>query len=242
MSPAWHIARRDLLAAFSTPLAWLVIFCWTMLTNILFSIQISSVHGTPGGASEPLYLMPMSMGMLCLILLSPALTMNSFAAERSQGTMQLLLTVPVGEWHLVIGKFIASFALLVCLALTTLAQVVVLYFVSDIHIPQLIAGYCGFLLLAGFLSALGVWISLLVESPVVAYVLTFAVIAVLYLVGFSNESPVMSAINHVFGLMDRWMPFLAGEMVLANLLWFIAFIAGFLLMAHAALTARRIHG
>lgn len=241
MSPAWHIARRDLLASFSTPLAWLVIACWTLLTNLLFQRQLEAYHGTEG-ASDPLYLMPLSIGMMFLTLLSPALTMNSFAAERSQGTMQLLLTVPVREWHLVIGKFAASFALLACLALTTVAQVVILYFVSEIHIPQLIAGYCGFLLLAAFLSALGVWISLLVESPVVAYVLTFAVIAVLYLVGLGSESPVMALVNRAVGLLDRWTPFLAGEVVLANLLWFISSIAGFLIMAHAALTARRIHG
>ena len=241
MAPAWHIARRDLLAAFSTPLAWVVIAMWTLLTNLLFQRQLEAYHGT-AGAPDPLYLFPLSIGMMFLTLLAPALTMNSFAAERSQGTMQLLLTVPVREWHLVLGKFIASFALLACLALTTVAQVVILYFVSDIHIPQLIAGYCGFLLLAGFLSALGVWISLLVESPVVAYVLTFAVITVLYLVGLGGDSPVMAVVNRGFGLMDRWSPFLAGELVLANILWFTAFICGFLTMAHAALTAQRIHG
>ena len=235
MWPAWHIARRDLLAAFSTPLAWLVIACWTLLTNLLFLRQIEAYHGT-SGSPEPLYLSPLSIGMLFLTLLAPALTMNSFAAERSQGTMQLLLTVPVREWHLVIGKFVAS------LALATLAQVIVLYVVSAIHIPQLLAGYCGFLLLAAFLSALGVWISLLVESPVVAYVLTFAVITVLYLVGVGSDSGAMALVNRACGLMDRWSPFLAGEVVLANLVWFSAYIAGFLILAHAALSARRIHG
>jgi ABC-2 type transport system permease protein len=241
MSPAWHIARRDLHAAFTTPLAWLVIACWTLLTNFLFYRQLDIYHGTVG-APEPLYLMPLSIGMIFLTLLSPALTMNSFAAERSQGTMQLLLTVPVREWHLVLGKFIASFALLACLALTTVAQIVILYFVSEIHIPQLLAGYCGFLLLAGFLSALGVWISLLVESPVVAYVLTFAAVAILYLVGLGSDSPVLSVVSRAIGLFGRWTPFLAGEVALANVLWFLACIIAFLAMAHAALTARRIHG
>jgi ABC-2 type transport system permease protein len=241
MSPAWHIARRDLLAAFTTPLAWLVIACWTLLTDFLFYLQLDLYHGTPG-APEPLYLTPLRVGMLFLTLLAPALTMNSFSAERSQGTMQLLLTVPVREWHLVIGKFLASFLLLVCLALTTLAQIVILYLVSDIHGPQVVAGYCGFILLAGFLSALGIWISLLVDSPVVAYVLTFAVVALLYLVGLGSHSGPMAAANRLFGLMDRWQPFLAGQIVLADLLWFIAGITGFLVLAHAALRARRIHG
>jgi hypothetical protein len=49
-------------------------------------------------------------------------------------------------------------------------------------------------------------------------------------------------LNHSFGLLDRWSPFLDGEIILANLLWFLACIAGFLILAHAALTARRIHG
>lgn len=242
MSPAWHIARRDLIAAFTTPLAWLVIACWTLLTNFIFVIlRLYPLVGT-AGADEPLYLSTLTAGIYFLTLLSPALTMNSFAAERNQGTMQLLLTVPVRETHLVLGKWLASFTLLATLAATILIQVAVLYVVSEVAWPQLAAGFLGLLLASALFAALGVWISLLVDSPVAAYVLSFGAISVLMLLGLANDDSVFGLVGRVLGLPQRCQTFFNGEVRLADLLWFLAGTTAFLTLAHASLTARRIHG
>src|SRR4051812_47389373 len=113
--------------------------------------------------------------------------MNSFALERAQGTMQLLLTVPIRERHLVAGKFLAAFLCLAALAVASLAQPIVLAFVSEVPGPQLAAGYLGLLLVAALLAALGVWVSLLVDSPVSAYVITFGAVAVLLIMGWIGD-------------------------------------------------------
>jgi ABC-2 type transport system permease protein len=174
-----------------------------------------------------------------LSLLAPAITMTSFAQERIQGTMQLLLTVPVREHHLVLGKFLAAFLVLASLVAATLVQPAILLMVSTVHGPHLAAGYLGLLLVCALFAALGVWISLLVDSPIAAYVLTFGAIAVLILIGISLHG---GPLGEALGLNERIAHFIRGEVRLGGVAYFAASTAACLLMAHGALLARRIHG
>lgn len=237
----WSIARRDVIAAFTTPLAWLVLACWTLLTNGLFARTLDGVHGT-AGSPLPLYVESLDLGVLFLALLAPAITMTSFAQERTQGTMQLLLTVPIREHHLVLGKFCAALVVLLVLLAATLVQPLILMFISAVELPHLLAGYLGLALECAFFAALGVWISLLVDSPIAAYVLTFGTIAVLILVGIPERDAWMYPLGQAIGLGPRLAPFVNGEVRLGNVAYLLAMTAGFLVMAHSALLARRIHG
>ena len=241
MSITWAICRRDLLAAFTTPLAWLVLACWSLLTNGVFVRTLERVHGTPGD-EVPLAVDALYLGVFFLSLLAPAITMTSFAAERSQGTMQLLLTVPIREHQLVLGKFLASFLVLGALVATTLVHPLVLLLVSQVNVPHLLAGYLGLLLACALYAALGTWISLLVDSPVAAYVLTFAAIAVLLIIGLAGSESWLHHVGDALGLGVRSGPFFRGEVRLGNVLYFTCGTAACLLLAHAALCARRIHG
>ena len=241
MSVIWAICRRDLVAAFTTPLAWLVLACWTLLTNGMFTRTLDVVHGTTG-AELPLFVDAMHLGVFFLALLAPAITMASFAAERVQGTMQLLLTVPIREHQLVLGKFLAAFLVLAALVAATLIQPLILIVISQVNVPHLLAGYLGLLLECVLFAALGVWISLLVDSPIAAYVLTFGAIAVLILVGIAARDSWLHGAGEAIGLGERLSPFLAGEVRLGAVVYFLASGAGCLVLAHSALLARRING
>ena len=241
MNTVWTICRRDLLQAFTTPLAWLVLACWCMMTNGMFVWGLYQVHGTPGSGS-PLFVNALYSGVFFLTLLAPALSMTSFSGERIQGTMQLLLTAPIREWHLVVGKFLGVFGVLLALIAATLVHPLVLTFISSVQVPHLLAGYLGLILVCGFFAALGVWISLLVDTPIAAYVITFAVISVLILLGVIEQAAVFGPIGQAIGLTPRVGPFFRGEVRLGNVMFFIAATTALLVMAHASLSARRIHG
>lgn len=241
MRAAWAICRRDLLAAFTTPLAWLVIAVWSLVLNGVFVLFGLYQHqAQPAG--EPLFVTSLGTGVWLLTLLAPAITMNSFASERVQGTMQLLLTVPVREVDLVVGKFLAALLVMLALIAASLVQPLTLLFVSDLHGPHLLVGYVGLALACAFLAALGVWISLLVESPVTAYVLTFGAILVLHLVGFGPEGSALHPIGEAIGIDARTRRFFAGELRLGDAAYLAAGAGMFLVMAHTALRARRLHG
>jgi ABC-2 type transport system permease protein len=241
MEVIWSICRRDLIAAFTTPLAWLLLACWTMLTNGMFVYTLYGVHGT-AGAPVPLFVDALELGVFFLCLLAPAVTMTSFAAERVQGTMQLLLTAPIREHQLVIGKFLASFLVLCSLVAATLIQPLVLVFISQVHYGHLVSGYLGLVLECAFFAALGNWISLLVDSPVAAYVLSFGAITVLLLIGLAGQDSVVHSISDALGLGSRVGAFFRGEIRLGNVAYFVCGTAACLVLAHGALCARRIHG
>ena len=238
----WTICRRDLLYFFTTPLAWLVLMSWTLLINaIFFFFDLQPALTNP--SYQPLFINSLSWGTKILFLLAPAITMNSFALERSQGTIQLLQTVPIREWQLLLGKFLSCWLMLLTLVAATLIQIIILYFVSDIHVPSLIAGYLGYILLSALFAAIGVWISLLVDSPIAAYVLTFGAIMILFLLGsFGATDSLLGNIGSFIGLTERFSAFMSGDLKLGCVVYFISMCGIFLLLAHGALRARRLHG
>lgn len=241
MDVIWAICRRDAVAAFTTPLAWLVLACWTALIDIVFVLVLHEVHGT-GGSAAPLFVDSLQLGAWLLVLLAPAITMTSFASERAQGTLQLLLTVPVREPQIVIGKFLAAFAVIAALIAATLVLPLTLAVVSAVHGPQLAAGYLGLVLTGAFYAALGVWISLLVDSPVAAYVLSFGAIAVLHMVGWMGATPALQTFAETLGLGQRIMPFFAGEIRLGGVAYLLCATAACLLAAVQVLRAKRWGG
>lgn len=243
MNPGWyHLARRDIRSAASAPLLWLILAAWLGVVHGAFALTLLEVHGRSGAAATPLYVDALWWGGLVLALFAPALTMNAWAAERAQGTWQLLMTVPLRERDLVVGKFLAAFGLMLVLLTATLGLPATLAVVSDVSAPHAVACYAGLILLAAFLAALGTWIGLMVEGPVAAYVVTFGVIAVLWLAGVGGNDGPLGAVASAVGLGNRIGPFLSGRIALADVAWFAACCGIFLLLAHGAIVAQRQSG
>lgn len=245
MFAIWTIARRDLLHFFSTPLAWLVLMVWLFILNGLFyGWTLAPAHGTPG-VTVPFFVLSMQGAFVLMWFLAPAITMNSFSGERSAGTMQLLLTVPIREWQLVLGKFLASWCMLLTLVLATLVQPGALLFVSEPGGWQLCSGYIGLALYCAFLAGIGNWISLLVDSPVAAYVITFGILVVVNAL-FSrlafDDAELASAIGSALGSYHRIQAFVEGDLRLGHVTWFLGGAGIWLLLTHSSLLARRVHG
>lgn len=235
----FHIARRDIRAAASAPLLWLILAAWLGVVHGSFALTLLEVHGRSGAAATPLYVDALWWGGLVLALFAPALTMNAWAAERAQGTWQLLMTVPLRERDLVLGKFLAAWGLMLVLVAATIGMPATLAVISDVSPPHALACYAGLVLLAAFLAALGTWIGLMVEGPVAAYILTFGVVAVLWLAGVGGQDGPLGVFASAIGLGGRISSFLAGRVALADCAWFAAGTGVFLLLAHGAIVALR---
>jgi len=240
--PWYHIARRDLRSAAGAPLLWLVLAAWLGVVHGAFALTLLEVHGRSGAASLPLYVDALWWGGLVLALFAPALTMNAWAAERAQGTWQLLMTLPVRTTDLVLGKFLAAWGLLLILLAATVCMPATLAVISSVAVPHAAACYIGLVLLAAFLAALGTWIGLLVEGPVATYVVTFGIIAVLWLASAGGADGALGPIASTIGLGERLSPFLAGRLALGDIVWFIGGTVLFLLLARGAIDALRQPG
>jgi len=115
-----------------------------------------------------------SFGPYVLMFLIPAVTMRSFSEERKTGTLELLLTKPVRDWDIILGKFLACFLLVAMALLPTLFYYYSIYQlgnpVGDIDTPGVIGSYVGLILLAGVFCSIGVLASSFTPNQIVAFI------------------------------------------------------------------------
>src|SRR5688572_30150762 len=130
-----------------------------------------------------------SLGPYVLIFLIPAITMRSFAEEVKSGTMELLLTKPLTDWDIILGKFFACFLLVLFALLPTLIYYLSIYILGDpagnIDTPGVIGSYIGLLLLGGVFSAIGIFASSITPNQIVAFIVA-AFLCYLAYAGFES--------------------------------------------------------
>jgi ABC-2 type transport system permease protein len=197
------IYRKEMGHYFVSPVAYIIIGVFLIVAGFFFHVILSGMMqdamntqlqsmqmGFPSEFDVPSQTMRNFFGSLSflMLLLLPILTMGVYAEERKRGTMELLMTSPITELELVIGKFLASLSLLVLMLLPTAFYQVFMYFHSDPMPPWKVmwAGYLGALLLGGSLMALGSFISSLTENQLIAAVLTFTAFLAVWLMDIGH--------------------------------------------------------
>jgi len=192
MRNIWIIARRDLRAQFNSPVAYVVIGGTMFLVGVLFFLIPHVGNAFMGSFWELdratmdqmfLYLPP----LMCLFVV-PAVTMRTIAAEKGSGTLELLITMPVRDSDVILGKFIASLSVVLVLLAATLLYPIAMFFwpwnLGPLDWPTVWAGYLGCILFSSAAVAVGMMLSSLTESDVIAFFMTSATLSVLYAIGW----------------------------------------------------------
>ncbi len=180
MKNIWTIARREYNFYFSNPAAYIILF------SILLILGVYFYYFDLLNAFIQQYVPPMGriFGLLgtLLMLATPALTARLLAEEHRMGTIELLLTVPVRDAELVIGKWLgASFFMLTIVAITIVYPLTLNYFVDPgIDLGPVVSGYLALILLCMALPAVGVAISSLFKSQIAAFVSTLIVLILVW--------------------------------------------------------------
>ncbi len=184
---SWVIARRELQSAFDSPVAYIVIVTFLLTAgSICFRVLFLT-----GRAEMRLFFEPMPTPLAVLLppmlltILAPAVTMRSFAEERRSGTLELMTTLPITDWHLVIGKFLGSFGIMVAALALTLAYPITISTLGALDWGPVIGGYLGLLLYAAALVAIGIMCSTFTNNQIVAFIMSFVLGVVLYTIGIA---------------------------------------------------------
>jgi ABC-2 type transport system permease protein len=232
------VARRELAAYFNSPMAYIVIIFFLVITSTWF------FYGQQFFAQDAATLRGyFSLWPLVFIVLIPAITMRSWAEEQSQGTAEILLTLPFRERELVLGKFAAALALLgIMLALTLPVPLFVAPFGS--FDPGPIAGqYVGALLLGGAGLAVGLFVSALSANQISAFLIGVLVLLVLTLIG---RVPALLALPGWLAGIFSWLSldyhfdsFRKGLFDSRDAVYFLVLILGFLTFTTRVLFLRR---
>ncbi len=176
MSTALAISRREIRSYFNSPIAYIVVTVFMLLAgylffNTLFIEKQAEMRGYFG-------LAPMLFSFII-----PAITMRLIAEERSSGSLELLITMPVRDWEVVVGKFLGALFVMAVLLGLTLVYAFSLSTIGPIDKGPTYGGYLGLLMIAGAYVAIGVMASSFTRNQIVAFILAFGISFALFLFG-----------------------------------------------------------
>ena len=229
------IAWKEINTYFSTPTAHIVGAMYLAFTGIWF---VFNMTGQNPEASVNSFVIPSSW---VLIFLSPLLTMRLLAEEQKLGTLELLLTAPIRDWEVVLGKYLASFVILVVTVALTLYYVVLIYNFGGPDSGPVMSAYLGLLLHGGAALAVGLLASSLSGNQIVAAVVGMGTLLVLFFidgVGFRSgglAGDVLSNISMRFHFDD----FPRGVVDFSSVVYYISLTAAFLFLTVRSLETRR---
>ena len=241
MAPALIVARRELAAYFATPVAYVFIVIFLVLSGAL-TFTLGNFF-TRGQAD----LIPFFSFVPWLFLfLVPALTMRLWAEERRLGTIELLLTLPLPQWQAVLGKFLAAWAFCgIALALTFPLWITV-NVLGEPDNGVILSGYLGCLLVAGAYLAVGAAVSALTRNQVVAFVLAVAICFIFTAAGspvvgefLDARIPELAEIARSISVADRFGGFTRGIIAARDIIFFGSFMAFFLFVNAVILDHRK---
>jgi len=232
------VTARELRAYFNSPIAYvfLSVFAGAALFTF-FNVEAFFARGVADlrGLFAPLPLL--------MILLVPALTMRLWAEEQKQGTLEVLLTLPVRDHELVAGKFLASWILLGCALGLTLALPVSAAILGRLDWGPVVGGYLGAVLLGGAYLAAGQFLSASTENQILAFILALVVCLALYGVGteafaglFSDR---LAGVLRALGTGSRFQSIARGVIDLRDLVYYASLTLFFLAACVLAVRARR---
>ncbi len=206
MRKTWAIIRRELIAYFSSPLAYVVMTAFLLMQGYIFSLIVSFLNNpqTPSMTPLRLFFGGTIFFWLFLLFVVPVITMRLIAEERRSGTIEVLLTSPVSELQVVVGKFLAALTFYVALWFPTVLYVVFLKRHSEIDLGPVAAGYLGVFLLGFLFLAVGTFASTLTDNQLIAAIIAFATMVLLFSIGLVEQLASSPAIKAALGQMNLW--------------------------------------
>jgi len=253
MQSFYAVYRKEMGHYFVSPIAYIFIGLFLFLSAYFFNYFLSAMiqqsfmmqmQGMPPEVDVPGQVMRAFFGLLSTLVLffTPILTMGVYAEERKRGTMELLMTSPVTETQIVLGKFFASLTLWVLMLLPTASYLVFMCLRSDPTPPwrMLLAGYAGVLLLGGSLLALGTFISSLTENQLIAAVLTFAAFLFVWVLDLgSNATSGLGSVVQYLSVIRHYDDFTRGVIDTSALIYYFSFIALFIFLTVRSVDSMR---
>jgi ABC-2 type transport system permease protein len=234
MRNLWAIAVKEVRSYFVSPVGYVAIAFWLFGVGLFFALGVlQSKQATMQdwfGTIEVL-----------LLFIGPALTMRLLADEQRTGTLELLLTSPVRDWEVVVGKFVGAVIFWLAMIVTTLVYPLILLLVGNPDLGPIFSGYVGLLLMGSCFLAIGVFTSSLTGNQVIAYIVAFVVLLALWIIGYVGPlvSPDFGDRLAALSVTSHFDDFTRGVIDLSNILFYLSIMAASLFAAVQIMETRR---
>ena len=237
------IAQKELQSYFASPLAYVVAAVFWFISGLFFveiligeqgiiqqvalSEQMGISIGSVDVATEFLNSFFAILESLSLFII-PILSMGLYAEERKQGTLELLATSPITNWIVALGKLLAVIILFIFMILPSLLYEAIAFSASDPPMPTTVPllAHLALILLAAALLSLGMFISSLTNSTILAAILTFVVILSLWMIDLiaNNLGSILGANIKYISLLESYRNLVQGIVTISDLLLFLSYI------------------
>ncbi len=254
MTNVLAIAHKELKSYFASPIAYIVIgffalvFGWFFYVSVSFFLQASLQMGMPGAGQiniNSMAIRPLlqNVAVVALFML-PLITMRTYAEEKRTGTIELLLTSPLSDAQIVIGKFLGAVALYGLMLAVTLIHIGLLFIYGHPAWKPILTGYLGLLLMGASFLSIGLLISSLTRNQIVAGMVTFAVLLLLWTINWMSESsgPTTQKILSALSITERFDDFSKGVLSVSHLVYYLSFITFGLFLTAKSVDSERWRG
>jgi ABC-2 type transport system permease protein len=204
--------------------------------------------GTPGAGQinvNSMAIRPLlsNIAVVALFML-PLITMRTYAEEKRTGTIELLLTSPLTDTQIVLGKFLGAAALYAVMLAVTWIHIGILFVYGNPEWKPIVTGYLGLLLMGASFISIGLLISSLTRNQIVAGMVTFAVLLLLWTVNWMSESagPTMQKILSALSITERFDDFSKGVLSVSHLVYYVSFITFGLFLTAKSVDSERWRG
>jgi gliding motility-associated transport system permease protein len=238
------VFQKELKYYFVSPIAYVVLTVFLVISGYFFynilsiflersmfaAMQSQQFGGPPPSIDVPSLVSRNFFGVLSTVILFmlPMITMATFADEKRRGTMELLLTSPITNLQVILGKFLASLSFFAVMLLPTLLYVIFVIFYSSPKMTwgPILSGYLGLLLLGGSLISLGIFISTLTENQIVAASVTFGAFLILWVIDLSARSggTTLQEVFSYLSILNHFEDFSKGVIDTSSLIIYGSFI------------------
>lgn len=245
------VFHRELKAYFSSILAWVLIAAFLFIVGFIVSFSIidfadmsMGMMRGQGQVNVMEQLVPPLIGTMGFLLLFflPLLTMRLFAEERRSGTLDLLLTYPLTETQIVAGKLLASLSVLALMLAFTLSGFLMLSRLTPVEWPLIGVGYLGLVLLGTVILSFGMWASSLTSSQLVAAVVSYGGLLVLWIFESIDRSGALKESMGSLSILSHLTNMARGVLDTQDIVYFITLAGLFLFLTVRVLESRKWRG
>lgn len=242
MTPTLTIAKREFRSYFDSPLAYVVICLSFFGLGLFFFLYRGGFWQLDRATMQPLFeYVPAGLAMLVV----PVVTMRLMAEEKRSGTLEMLITLPVKDSDVILGKFIGALALVLTIVIATFLYPLFMFNtpwnLGPLDMGPVWSGYLGLILYAAAAVAMGLLISSLTESQAIAFFITFFVLGAFWFSGSAADHLSGTAANllHYISFQSRMSGFMRGLIDTRDVVFFLSITALALVVAFRALERRK---
>ena len=253
MSNILAITQKELKGYFASPIAYIVIGLYALIYGFFFyslvlyfdrqSMQMAGLGAgsPPVNVNENMIRPAFLNAMVVFLFVLPMITMRTYSEEKRSGTIELLLTSPLTDFQIIMGKFLGAMAVYAVMLAVTLIHIGLLFMASRPEWIPILTTYLGLLLMGGCFIAVGLFISSLTKNQIVAVMVTFTVFLMLWVINWiaSFTGPTTQQVLNYLSITDHLDDFTRGIIDTKHVVYYVSFILfGLFLTARAVDTER----